>query len=50
MRTAGALTLLLLGTALCAPEGWHRKLEDGVSAAKKSGRPVLVVTMWQEKL
>jgi hypothetical protein len=54
MRTVGAITtlsLLLLGaTVLAAPEGWHKKLDDGVAAAKKSGKPVFVVTMWKEKV
>ena len=41
-----ALLLALVGTALAAPEGWHRTLEDGLKAAKGSGKPVLVVTAW----
>ena len=31
-----------------APEGWHKKLEDGVKAAKRSGKPVLVITTWTD--
>ena len=26
---------------------WHGSLADGLSAAKKSGRPLLVVTIWK---
>ncbi len=26
---------------------WHKKLDDGLTAAKKSGKPVLVVTNWK---
>ena len=42
--------VLLLPTAQGAPDGWHRSIEDGITAAKKSGRPVLVVTAWKEKV
>ena len=50
MRSVCAMTLALLGTALAAPDGWHRSKADGEGAAKKSGKPVLVVTMWKEKV
>jgi hypothetical protein len=49
MRTL-ALIALLGGVSVAAPEGWHRQLKDGVAAAKKSGKPVFVVTMWKEKV
>ncbi len=50
-KLSTALGILLLGgAALAAPDGWHRKLEDGVAASKKSGKPVLVVTIWKEKV
>ena len=42
--------LALAGAALAAPDGWHRKLDDGVKASGKSGKPALVVTMWKEKV
>jgi hypothetical protein len=49
MRTLA--TIALLGAvAAAAPAGWHSKLDDGVAAAKKSGKPVFVVTMWKEKV
>jgi len=35
-------------TALAAPDGWHRTLDDGLAAAKRSGKPVLVVTAWTD--
>ena len=41
---------LLAGTALAAPQGWHRTKKDGEAAALKSGKPVLVVTIWKEKV
>ena len=52
MRAATALILSLAfaGAAWAAPEGWHKSMQDGVAAAQKSGKPVLVVTMWKEKL
>ena len=41
---------LLTLALLAAPEGWHGSLKDGLAAAKKSGKPVLVVTVWKEKV
>jgi hypothetical protein len=49
MRNALALGVLA-AAALARPDGWHRTMEDGLKAAKKSGKPVLVVTIWKEKL
>ncbi|MHC4959938.1 MAG: hypothetical protein ACYTGN_16355 [Planctomycetota bacterium] len=49
MRIAFALTLFA-ASVLARPDGWHRTMEDGIKAAKKSGKPVLVVTIWKEKL
>jgi hypothetical protein len=50
MRGLGVTTALVvwLGTAVAgaAPEGWHRSLDDGTEAARKSGKAVLVVTAW----
>jgi hypothetical protein len=50
MRTIGAIGVLaLLAGAAGAgpvPDGWHASLADGVAAAKRSGKPVLVVTAW----
>ncbi len=49
-----ALSLLALAwlaaPAAAAPEGWHTSMKDGLEAAKKSGRPLLVVTAWKEKV
>jgi hypothetical protein len=53
MRTATFLALALLAAGLCshlagaAPEGWHASMKDGLAAAQKSGKPVLVVTGWK---
>jgi hypothetical protein len=44
---AGVL-LFGAGAALAAPDGWHRTLEDGQEAARRSGKPILVVTAWRE--
>jgi hypothetical protein len=27
--------------------GWHATLDDGIAAAKASGRPVFLVTLWK---
>lgn len=51
MRNSAPLALLLLAVSAAPvfagrPDGWHAKLEDAVAAAKKSGKPVFVVTLW----
>jgi hypothetical protein len=50
MRTIGAVALVLLiagaATAGPVPDGWHASLKDGAAAAKRSGKPLLVVTAW----
>ena len=45
------LGLALLGALPAAGEveGWHRTMDDGLEAAKKSGKPLLVVTLWSPK-
>ena len=49
MRFAGPFAVpLFAAVALAAPEGWHRSMEDGVAAARKSGRAVLVITGWTD--
>ena len=48
MRPLSAIALLA-GAVLAAPEGWHRTKKDGEAASAKSGKPVLVVTIWKEK-
>lgn len=55
MRTPWIATLVLAGLALAgpavaAPGGWHTSIDDGLAAAAKSGRPLLVVTAWKEKV
>ena len=45
LAAAAALPL----AALAAPEGWHRTLDDGLKAAKRSGKPVLVATAWNNE-
>lgn len=57
MRKTGLFVATLLGLALLmpsaradAPEGWHKSLADGVEAAGKSGKPILLITAWNRKL
>ena len=40
--------LMLAGAAFAAPEGWHTSMKDGLAAAKKSRKPMLVVTLWKD--
>lgn len=52
MSRTPALTfavLALLGTAVAwaADRTWHPDLDSGVAAARKSGKPILVVTGWK---
>ena len=41
---------LTLAAALDASalDGWLRSRDDGLAAAKKSGKPVLVITLWKD--
>ena len=39
--------LLFAVPLLAAPDGWHADLEKGLKAAKKSGKPLFVATMWK---
>ena len=41
---------LTLAAALeaSALEGWLRSRDDGLAAAQKSGKPVLVITLWKD--
>ena len=56
MRTSAlfVIALLCLGViavpSTAAPSGWHTSLKDGVAAAEKSGKPLLVMTAWSRKL
>ena len=44
---AGAVVLLLAASAGAAPDGWLASLDGGLDAARRSGKPVLVVTAWK---
>ncbi len=52
MRTLMTALFMLGLVALLAPsagaegETWHPSLDKGLEAAKKSGKPLLVVTGW----
>jgi len=48
LSIAALVTLATL--ALSAPEGWHTSMKDGLEASSKSGKPLLVVTAWKEKV
>lgn len=56
MRFAPHVFFLILGVTLLAwpaaaqPEGWHGSLEEGVEAAAKSGKPILLITAWKRGL
>jgi hypothetical protein len=52
MRVRWIASVALAGLALAAPswaapEGWHESIDDGLEAAAKSGKPLLVVTAWK---
>ena len=47
---AAVAITLLAWPAGAAPEGWHTSMEDGLEAAAKSNKPLLVVTAWKEKV
>lgn len=52
--TAAALLLsfafLPVASADGPPEGWHKSMKEGLEAAKKSSKPLLVITAWSRKL
>ena len=56
MRFAPRVFFLILGVTLLAgpasaqPEGWHGSLEDGIEAAAKSNKPILLITAWKRTL
>ena len=41
------LLFLFALPVVAAPEGWHTTLGKGLEAAKKSGKPLFVATMWK---
>ncbi len=41
-------SLAVVSADASALEGWLRTREDGLEAAAKSGKPVLVVTIWKD--
>ncbi len=43
---AWAACAALAGAVAVAEDGWHKSLDEGLDAARKSGRPLLVVTGW----
>ncbi len=44
------IALIALPTSSAAPAGWHTSLKDGVEAAGKSGKPILLITAWKRTL
>ena len=55
VRAAVAACLVSAATAaphwipFPAPPNWHKTIDEGVAAAKKSGMAVLVVTAWTDQ-
>lgn len=47
LLVCSALALLGAAAALAGDRTWHPDLESGVTAARKSGKPILVVTAWK---
>jgi hypothetical protein len=45
---ASLVALVLLATSAVSLEGWLTSREEGLAAAKASGKPVLVVTLWKD--
>ncbi len=56
MHTSRFFLLSLLAAGLFAlpataqPEGWHKTVEEGVEAAAKSKKPLLLITAWKRTL
>lgn len=47
---AALAVALLAASVLAAPDGWHMSIKEGLEASGKSGKPLLVVTAWKEKV
>lgn len=47
---AAAALLAAAAPLFAAPAGWHTQRDDGLAAARRSGKPVLVVTCWAPKV
>lgn len=53
MLSAAVAALLLVPATLAQaapPDGWHGSLDKGLEAAKKSGKPLLLITAWTRTL
>jgi hypothetical protein len=47
--TAALVAAFLFPAALtAAPEGWHKNIEEGQKASRQSGKPLLVITTWND--
>ncbi len=46
----GTLAFMTTRVDAASPEGWHQSLKDGLEASAKSGKPLLLVTLWKEKV
>jgi len=49
MKQLLRLTLAATAGFSGAPDGWHKTMQAGVDAARRSGKPVLVVTAWTDE-
>jgi len=45
--TLGVVVALAAAASVAADAKWHGDLDEGVAAARKSGKPLLVVTGWK---
>ena len=45
-RLAWFFAAVIAFTVGSNPPGWHRTIDEGVAAAQKSGKAVLVATAW----
>jgi hypothetical protein len=41
-------TFLIPAALIAAPEGWHKNIEEGQKASRQSGKPLLVITTWND--
>ena len=47
--TGGVVALALAAAPdASALEGWLKSRDDGLAAARQSGKPVLVITLWKD--
>ncbi len=45
-----AATAFVPGDVFAGDKVWHTTLDKGVESAKKSGKPLLIVTAWKSRI